>query len=482
MIKKTTDDASLATKKSMAVPQGHGIGVDTATGLIRAANKEYRACQLHEKTAYEHAVRAGELLLEGRELVPYGQRVKWLAEEFEGSKRTAYDYMLLAQEKNNEELQRAAKVGHLSIREALGILKPKEDVVVVKEEPTRGNVIELPVEVPIQEAEKIIEGWRKTLAKHPEARVDRYAKGGHHSVDRDEREKARERRIAAAPSVETPTIGDGVEIHNADFQEFHIQPGSAKLVLTDPPYDGEWSSNYAALATFAFDALEDGGYLASYSGDAHYAKFIQSAVDAGFRPYGFIWVRHRYGSQSLHYPKKTCPGKLVFIFLKGQARLSRSYPGELDCGDPSLKDDHEWQQALGEATEIIEVFTSPGDLVVDPCVGSGTVPLAAGLLGRRTIGIEKDEQTYRAAVQKVARELEERHQADSFEALVAKYIKPVEPELALLYREENVAEDFREAAKSFLSGNPKHYADYLRRGVTSGIRRPGHREKTRIGS
>ena len=48
---------------------------------------------------------------------------------------------------------------------------------------------------------------------------------------------------------------------------------------------------------------------------------------------------------------------------------------------------------------LVELFTDPDDLVLDPFCGSGTTGVACLRLGRRFIGIEKDA-TYAA----VARE------------------------------------------------------------------------------
>jgi DNA modification methylase len=40
---------------------------------------------------------------------------------------------------------------------------------------------------------------------------------------------------------------------------------------------------------------------------------------------------------------------------------------------------------------MVQTYTNEGDTVLDTCMGSGTIPLAAKLLGRNFIGIEKDE-------------------------------------------------------------------------------------------
>ena len=54
--------------------------------------------------------------------------------------------------------------------------------------------------------------------------------------------------------------------------------------------------------------------------------------------------------------------------------------------------DHPAQMPLALAERIILACSQPGDLVVDPFVGSGTTVLAATRLGRRSIGIERDPE------------------------------------------------------------------------------------------
>lgn len=66
---------------------------------------------------------------------------------------------------------------------------------------------------------------------------------------------------------------------------------------------------------------------------------------------------------------------------------------------PGGKHEHETQKPLPLMLELVELFTDPDDVVLDPFCGSGTTGVACLRLGRRFIGIEKDA-TYAA----VARE------------------------------------------------------------------------------
>jgi site-specific DNA-methyltransferase (adenine-specific) len=56
---------------------------------------------------------------------------------------------------------------------------------------------------------------------------------------------------------------------------------------------------------------------------------------------------------------------------------------------------------------IIEAVTEPGQVVLDPYMGSGTTGVAALQAGRRFIGIELLERWFGAAETRIRRELDQ---------------------------------------------------------------------------
>lgn len=56
---------------------------------------------------------------------------------------------------------------------------------------------------------------------------------------------------------------------------------------------------------------------------------------------------------------------------------------------------------------LFQLLTNPGDLIVDPFAGSGTSALVAAGLGRRSVNIEIDPQTFQQMVQRVATALDQ---------------------------------------------------------------------------
>ena len=52
------------------------------------------------------------------------------------------------------------------------------------------------------------------------------------------------------------------------------------------------------------------------------------------------------------------------------------------------KEHHEWGQDFGAFQTIVERFTEPDQLIVDPLMGGGTTLLAAQSLGRHSVGCD----------------------------------------------------------------------------------------------
>lgn len=58
---------------------------------------------------------------------------------------------------------------------------------------------------------------------------------------------------------------------------------------------------------------------------------------------------------------------------------------------------HPTQKPVQLLERLIEIFTDPGDVVIDPCAGSGTTLLAAAQLNRRAYGFEIKKDFFNAA-------------------------------------------------------------------------------------
>lgn len=86
-------------------------------------------------------------------------------------------------------------------------------------------------------------------------------------------------------------------------------------------------------------------------------------------------------------PKFNNNGKMVFNWFLWERDNLKTYPKI-----------HPNQKPVGVLKKLIEIFTDPGDVVIDPCAGSGTTLRAAKETGRESYGFEIAKDIYRQAV------------------------------------------------------------------------------------
>lgn len=81
---------------------------------------------------------------------------------------------------------------------------------------------------------------------------------------------------------------------------------------------------------------------------------------------------------------------MVFNWFEWKRDSSKEYPKI-----------HPTQKPVGVLKRLIEVFTDPGDVVIDPVAGSGATLRAAYELGRNAYGFEVDKGFYISAMEKM---------------------------------------------------------------------------------
>ena len=76
---------------------------------------------------------------------------------------------------------------------------------------------------------------------------------------------------------------------------------------------------------------------------------------------------------------------------------------------------HPTQKPVGVLKRLIEIFTDPGEVVIDPCCGSGSTLRAAAELGRNAFGFEIDRNFYKAAQEKMLAGVHAKQDADEMQ-------------------------------------------------------------------
>lgn len=101
----------------------------------------------------------------------------------------------------------------------------------------------------------------------------------------------------------------------------------------------------------------------------------------GATEYALVLYRERL-------PKFNNNGKMVFNWFKW----------EKDNATPNI---HPTQKPIPVLQRLIEIFTDKGDVVIDPCAGSGSTLRAAFMMGRNSYGFEIEKKFYKDAKEKM---------------------------------------------------------------------------------
>ena len=243
-----------------------------------------------------------------------------------------------------------------------------------------------------------------------------------------------------------------IELYNDSFQNYKgYQIPKAQLILTDVPYNlgnnayasnptwyegGDCKNGESAKAGKKFFASENEFRPAEFmhfcskmlikepkgTGKApcmimfcefeQQFKFIELGRKYGLNHYINLVFRKNYSPQVLKanmkivgnceygvllyrdkLPKFNNDGQMVFNCME--------YPRDTDT--PRV---HPTQKSVPLLERLIEIFTDKGDVVIDPCAGSGTTLLAAANLYRKAYGFEVNKQFCKDAETKVLRRIQ----------------------------------------------------------------------------
>ncbi len=127
----------------------------------------------------------------------------------------------------------------------------------------------------------------------------------------------------------------------------------------------------------------------------------------------FRGTRFTNAHETLIWATPTKTGKYTFNYetmkkLNGGKQMRSDWGINICLGEERVKGAdgkslHNTQKPLDLLRRVILASTKPGDIILDPFVGSGTTAAAARELGRRFIGIDREESYVAAARERVAR-------------------------------------------------------------------------------
>jgi len=228
-----------------------------------------------------------------------------------------------------------------------------------------------------------------------------------------------------------------------DVMQERLQPSSVDLILADLPYGTttmEWDSviDLPTLWRRYASRLAPGGCIVLFGSQPFTSRLIISNPD--WFKYELIWDKNKCGSPGLAKirPMKThenilvfAPGKTVYnpqmesgepYFRKGAAKVRANNHGygfkignaigksgtrypkavrNISRDFSAKKQVHPPQKPVPLLEWLIATYSHAGQVVLDNAMGSGSTGVAAMNLNREFIGIEKDEEYFDIAQQRI---------------------------------------------------------------------------------
>ena len=185
--------------------------------------------------------------------------------------------------------------------------------------------------------------------------------------------------------------GPAYELRVGDLREVwdDLPDGSIDAVVTDPPYNEEGVPLYGDLARLVARVLKPGRLAAVYCGHVHLDEELRLLEEGGL---SYVWHgvnvlpgRHtKIRSRMVNGRHRS-----VVLFSAGPYEPRRWLQDTFFAegrGGPETRPLHPWQQALEPVVHWVKMVSDPGEVVFDPCCGSGTTAVAAVGAGRRFVG------------------------------------------------------------------------------------------------
>jgi len=225
-----------------------------------------------------------------------------------------------------------------------------------------------------------------------------------------------------------------IRIGDANDLIREIDDQSVDLIATDPPYGinfekNEWDEpdrlNWHELATHFKRVLKPHGNLIVFQGWSYVAE-TKTILDQYFTIKNWIIydrVKGRGAKTNFVSTREDIlwyvMDEKIHVFNKIDSTIKKKTGGmglkngtkyralsnvwtDISPIVPWSKErvKHPTQKPVSLMNRIVEVFSNPNDLVLDPFMGSGTTAVSCQILGRHCIGFEKNPEYYQIILER----------------------------------------------------------------------------------
>lgn len=199
---------------------------------------------------------------------------------------------------------------------------------------------------------------------------------------------------------------------------------SINCIICDPPYNigyGNWDNGFetSRLLNLLYPILSDNGNLILFQGWSNVSDTIRFALEQGFMLQDWIIYDRIKGRGAKRHLVSTREDILWltktdnYIFNKIPSTILKKTGGmgkKNGCEYRALsnvwtdispivpwskeKVQHPTQKPVQLIERCIKIWSNPEDVILDPCMGSGTTCVAAFNLARKYVGFEIDKSYY----------------------------------------------------------------------------------------
>lgn len=232
------------------------------------------------------------------------------------------------------------------------------------------------------------------------------------------------RNEALAISVGATFTGAAHRLEHGDcFEIMETLPNETfDVILTDPPYgidadqfgdsggrasgshfyDDSWKTwNILAkkLAVESFRLAKPQAHFYSFCDIDNFVMFKSYVEEAGWRVFRTPLILVNPSAMRAPWPEHGPQRKyqIILYAVKGNRPVSRIYPDVITCPNDDNKG-HSAQKPVDAYVDLLRRSVSPGDSILDPFMGTGTIVPACHLLKCKATGIEIDAGAYGIAV------------------------------------------------------------------------------------
>ena len=217
------------------------------------------------------------------------------------------------------------------------------------------------------------------------------------------KEEKKEEKIKQFEQASLEYQDENVKIFFEDFREGAktIENNSVDAIITDPPYPIEYIDLWADMFAIADRILKPSAFLVTYANHQNLDRIFQLP-----NPLKYYWIfKLDFTSKPIAMGRNLiATWKPVLIFQKLPfKKIEETLEDNIKESKPFNYDERNlhklnWGQSLGNFEWIIDKFTKPGDLIVEPFAGTGTTLVASKNMKRRCIGYEIDKTNYESII------------------------------------------------------------------------------------